>query len=161
PIVLTVSPDLTIAKTNSVSGTGTLGVPWTWTVTVSNANATATFGAGTTVLTDTLPTTNISYGAITTSTTGTVTGTVTSSITAGVLSCTADAGGVSLAAGSTLVVSFPATATASGTYTNAGATDKVDPNNVVPESNENNNLATDNAVTIPSQPDLTIAKTNN
>ena len=156
-------PDLTIAKANNVSGATTVGTPWNWKITVTDTGTFATFPTGSTILSDVLPTLNAAYGALTTSTTGAVTGTPLCAIAAGTLTCTASGGPVTIAAGSTFTVNIPTTASVAATYTNLGATDLVDPNNVVAESNEANNAASDNSVVVSAaaQPDLTIVKANN
>src|SRR5262249_58277866 len=62
--VTVTASDLTATKTNSVSGAGVLGIPWTWKITVPNGgNAPAAFTTGQTILNDNLPDTNIAYGA--------------------------------------------------------------------------------------------------
>ncbi len=56
PIVVVV-PDLSVDKTNDVSGAAVVGTPFHWSIELMNANgaATATFTSGQTVLTDSLP----------------------------------------------------------------------------------------------------------
>ena len=67
--VTVAAPDLTVTKTNSVSGTTTPGAPWTWTLTVSNSNAVGSrardFDSADVILRDNLPNTNISYSTAT------------------------------------------------------------------------------------------------
>ena len=153
-------PDLTIAKANNVSGATTVGTPWNWKITVTDTGTFATFPTGSTILSDVLPTLNAAYGALTTSTTGAVTGTPLCAIAAGTLTCTASGGPVTIAAGSTFTVNIPTTASVAATYTNLGATDLVDPNNVVAESNEANNAASDNSVVVSAANNPTATSTN-
>src|SRR6185436_8475019 len=50
------TPDLTVQKTNDVSGTTTVGNPWTWTLHVANGGTSnAAFANGQTILLDNLP----------------------------------------------------------------------------------------------------------
>ena len=153
-------PDLTIAKANNVSGATTVGTPWNWKITVTDTGTFATFPTGSTILSDVLPTLNAAYGALTTSTTGAVTGTPLCAIAAGTLTCTASGGPVTIAAGSTFTVNIPTTASVAATYKNVGATDLVDPNNVVAESNEANNAASDNSVVVSAANNPTATSTN-
>jgi heme/copper-type cytochrome/quinol oxidase subunit 2 len=59
------APDLTVSKSNDVSGATILGNHWTWTVTIQNTgNHTATFSSGETILLDNLPDANVNYGTV-------------------------------------------------------------------------------------------------
>ena len=150
--------DLTAIKTNNVGGQGTVGKAWTWKITVANAGgAAATFGAGTTILTDSLPNGTISYGsAAVLNVAGTV-GNSTSincTISGSVLTCIASPAAVTLGPGSSFDVSFATIASAAGFYSNprSGGSCVVDPGNAVMESNEGNNQCADNvSVTAPAQ----------
>jgi uncharacterized repeat protein (TIGR01451 family) len=159
-------PDLTIVKTNTVSGNANLGGSWTWKLHVANAGTgPAIFAATKTLVTDNLPNSNINYGTPSNATNivGTITnsGAISCGISSNDLSCTANAQTVTMAAGSSFDVTFTATPTAMGTFANprqAGVC-QVDPGNVVPETNENNNSCSD-SVTV-TAPDLTAVKSDN
>ncbi|MEO7506942.1 MAG: CSLREA domain-containing protein, partial [Pyrinomonadaceae bacterium] len=139
--------ELTIAKANNVSNSSVVGQQWTWTITVTNGgNASGTFANGTTVFTDNLPNgANISYGSPATA------ANATCSINgSNDLSCIASAGGVTIAPAGSITVTVTATGTTPATQTNprAGGTVTVDPGDVVVESNEANNTAASNTVTV-------------
>src|SRR5688572_608017 len=56
------TPDLTVSKSNSVGGSTTPGSSWSWTLHVTNVGTgPAAFGAGATILVDSLPNTGITY----------------------------------------------------------------------------------------------------
>ena len=88
----TVCPDLKIAKSNNVSGSVPLATPtWTWTIVGSNdsaATAPAQFSNGQTILSDTLPSSNVSYSILSTITSF-PTGSASCTITSNVLNCAA------------------------------------------------------------------------
>src|SRR5262249_10026066 len=146
---------------NNVSGGVVLPNPWTWTLTVSNGgNAAANFSSGQTILTDSLPGTNVTYGAASVVNPTGITGTINCSIASNTLTCTAS-GAVSIAAPGSFQAQFTATPSAVGTFTNpTGGSCRVDPGNVVTESNEANNDCNSDSVTV-TAPDLTATKTNN
>ena len=159
--VVVTAPDLTLTKTDNVGNATTLGTPWTWTLHVANSgNAAASFSAAQTVVLDNLPNANINYGTVSISNITNVTGNLNGSITANDLTVSAS-GAVSIAAGGSFDITFTATATTIGTFDNprVGGTAKVDPNNNVVESNENNNTGNDSVVV--TAPDLTLTKTDN
>ena len=64
--VAVTAPDLTVVKSNNVSGPDVLGGSWTWTLAVTNASgvssAPAIFASGNVILRDSLPNANIGYG---------------------------------------------------------------------------------------------------
>jgi LPXTG-site transpeptidase (sortase) family protein len=159
--------DLTATKTNNTSDSGLLNIPFTWSIEVKNigTGSTASFTSGWTILTDQLPTSGATYGAVTRTNGATPpggTGTPSCSIAANVLACTASGGTVTLAPGASFIVSFPVTPTVTGLITNprSGGTCSVDPNSNIAEGNETNNTCT-NLVSVVAPPDLTAAKTNN
>jgi uncharacterized repeat protein (TIGR01451 family) len=160
--VVVTAPDLTVAKADDVSNATTLGNSWNWKLTVANTgNAAANFTNNQTILTDTLPATNITYGSPTAGTFSGITngGNISCSIAASVLTCKASGATVTIAAATgSFVVSIPSTPTAIGTFTNPSAS--VDPGNVIVESNEGNNTSGSDAVVV-TAPDLTLAKSNN
>ena len=148
--VVVTAPDLTLTKTDNVGGVTALGFPWTWTLHVANSgNASATFTAAQTVVLDNLPNTNINYSTVSFGNFTSVTGSnnLTGTITANDLTVAAT-GAFTIGVGGSFDITFTATATANGTYANprTGGTAKVDPNNNVTESNENNNTGSDTVV---------------
>ena len=151
PVTITIQcPDLTIAKTNNVANNSVVGQQWTWTLTASNASGgastSATFAAGQTVLTDNLPNgANISYGAPTTAANMTCAINGTKDLT-----CTANAGGVTIAAGGSITVTFTATGTSPAAQANprGGGISRIDSGSLIVESNEGNNDASANTVTV-------------
>jgi hypothetical protein len=124
--VSVVGPHLTGVKSDSVGGSTSTGA-WNWILTVTNGPASAslgpaTYASGATILTDSLPSTNIAYGAPIVATTN-VTGTIACTVSlADVLTCTASGGPVTLQGSSVIASSFtvtiPATASAPGSFTN-------------------------------------------
>ena len=157
----TAKPDLTVTKTNNVNGSVNLGSNFTWTITVTNNGlASATFN-NQNILLDNLPT-NATYSNIQVSNAGGTTGTVDCTISSSNLDCDDNSGGSSVVipAGGSFTVSFTVTPTSSTTLANprSGGACGADPNSVISESNENNNLCS-NSVTV-NTPDLTAVKTN-
>ena len=144
-------PDLTVSQANSVSGTVGLGGSWTWTIHIANGGVgAANFASGQTILTDNLPNAGVSYGTPTTANASGLTGSVSLSIDVnGNLSCAAN-GAVQLAGGGSFDIKITVTPSVVATYTNprAGGLCRVDPNNVVVETNEGNNDATANSVAV-------------
>jgi hypothetical protein len=148
--------DLTLSKANNVSNAAVTGQPWNWTLTATNAGAPATFTAGQTILSDNLPNSNINYGTPTVQNVSNITGNanISCSITSNDLTCTANGGSVTFDSNigvSKFDVVFSATPQATGSYQNprtGGGIAKIDPNNVLPESNETNNSPTTNTVTV-------------
>src|SRR5205807_7305785 len=61
-----VGADLTATKTSSLAGAGTVNTPFTWTIRVANGGTTNVVfaAANQAILTDALPATNITYGAV-------------------------------------------------------------------------------------------------
>ena len=85
--------DLTVAKTNNVSGTVVVNGSFNWVLTISNGGtATATFTTGQALLTDNLPNTNATYGSVTAANTGSASGTTSCTIAAFLLTCSASGG---------------------------------------------------------------------
>ena len=158
--VLVLSPDLSLAKSSDVSLVA-LGGSWEWRLDVANGgNSAATFSTGQRLLTDQLPTTSVSYGAVTVINPTGITGTIACAINAsGRLDCNAS-GTVTVAAAGSFRVRFNATPSAIGSYTNpTGGTCAVDPDALIPESAEGNNACAANTVTVQS-PELTVTKSN-
>lgn len=134
--------NLTAIKSNNISGTGVIDTSFNWSILLANGINQATFNDGQTILSDQLPTTNISYGGVTTSGAVNVTnsGNIACSITEGLLTCTASGDSVIFETGSSISINIPATATATGVYVNpTGGSCMVDPNNRVYETDETDN----------------------
>jgi LPXTG-site transpeptidase (sortase) family protein len=161
------APDLTVTKSNNVGNATNLGAldggVWTWSAKIDNTgNSDATFTVGQVIFSDQLPTTNITYGAVSVGSQTGITGSIACSIDGGgLLSCTASGGSVTIAQTTgTFTVSSTATPSAAGTFTNpTGGTCRADPNTLIAESDETNNDCTANSVVV-SAPDLSIIKNN-
>ncbi len=142
-------PDLTVTKTNNVSGTVALGGNWSWILHIANAGLNpAAFATGNTIALDNLPNGNVTYGSPVLANVSGVVGTLVPAIDGSAnLSVTAS-GTVTLNSGGSFDVQFTATPTAQGTFGNPrnGGVCVVDPNNNVSESNEGNNSATNGVV---------------
>ena len=152
--------NLTPDKENNVDGETTLGNPWTWTITVSNnGDIGAAFTDGAAILTDNLPNSAVSYSAFSgpVNQTG-ITGDIDCELNGLDITCEAN-GPVSIAAGGSFKVSVLATPLAIGTFDNPDGICTVDPDNVVTESNEEDNDCSD-SVTV-TAPNLTSTKANN
>jgi hypothetical protein len=139
--------DLTVSKANNVSNAAVVGQQWTWTLTVTNAGgASADFTSGQTILTDNLPNSNVNYGTLVVSDPN-----INCSIDgSNDLTCTAGVSGASIAEAGSFTVQIPTTATAAGAFANprGGGNVTVDPGSLIPESNEGNNTAATNTVTV-------------
>jgi uncharacterized repeat protein (TIGR01451 family) len=147
--------DLTLVKANNVSGAAVVGQPWSWTVTAANGGAPAIFAAGQTILIDDLPGPGMVYGAASVQNASNISGSANlgCAIAAGTLTCTAVGGSVqfdSNLGASQFDVVFSATAQVAGAQQNprAGGVALADPGGVVSESNEGNNAALANTVTV-------------
>jgi hypothetical protein len=151
--ILVQTQDLTAVKTNNAGGIRALNSPWNWTITVTNSGTVnAVFGSGTTVFTDSLPNSNITYGAPTT--TANATCAINGSFD---LTCTASAGGVTVGPGGSFTITVPVNgASVAGTYVNprSGGMCVVDPAGQVPEINEGNNTCS-NTVQVFAAPTVT------
>jgi len=166
--ITVVCPDLTATKANSL---GVLGVTtplssptWTWTITVQNSSAAtsapAEFPNGATILGDSLPSTNITYGSPTLPNFNDITNStnISCGIASNVLTCSANGAAVTIGTSAgDFRVSFTATATAAGSYTNpTGGSCAVNPIQSVIESNYSNNSCSD-TVTVVAPPTISKA----
>jgi len=149
-------PDLIVAKTNNVSGSVAQGVPFNWTITVTNNGAgAATFANGQTIMSDALPGAAGFYpqGPLTVTNGATApVGTINCSIGGTALNCTSN-GIVTLSSGASFSVTFQVTPSTTGDLINTAV---VDPDGIMPESNENNNTASDTVSVLGA--DLSIVK---
>ncbi len=154
--ITVIAPDLTVSKANDVGGAIFLGYNWTWTLTVQNSgNADATFADGQTLLSDDLPSTDMSYDTPSVTNVNNVTGSASiSCVISGSppsLTCSASGGDVTIATtNGSFDVQFTTTPSAAGTFDNprGGGRCEVDPDNHIAESNEGNNTADDDSVTV-------------
>ncbi|MEM7048795.1 MAG: hypothetical protein AAF604_04010 [Acidobacteriota bacterium] len=162
-VAVVASPDLTVAKSNDVGGTGVVNETFQWSLVVSNGGGVASFASGARILLDELPTTDITYGSAAVSATSGLSGsgTVACAIATSVLTCTASGGNVDFGDGGTFTVTFDATATSAATYDNprSGGTCAVDPDDAELENAEGNNGCSD-SVEVFELPDLTATKSN-
>jgi uncharacterized repeat protein (TIGR01451 family) len=161
-VTVTAQPNLSATKTNNVTGTYVLGATpgyFTWSVLVANAagSGTASFAAGQTILTDDLPA-GPAYSTATVVNGGTApAGTILCSFTGNSLTCVATTA-VTMAANASFTVTFRVAPVVYGAHINpSGGICRVDPSDVITESNESNDCA--NTVTV-NAPDLTVTKTN-
>jgi hypothetical protein len=148
-IVTVQCPDLTITKTNNVSGTVVLGNSWTWIIHVANTGLIpAPFSAGNTVVLDNLPTANVTYGSPAIANVSGVSGTLIPGIDGSANLTVTASGTVTLNAGGSFDIQFTTTPSLTGTYGNPrnSGVCVVDPNNNVSESNEGNNSATNGVI---------------
>jgi predicted outer membrane repeat protein len=164
-IVAQGKPDLTLVKTNNMSGATTVGSAWTWTLHVANGGTgDAAFTDGQTILADNLPSTGIAYGSpsvanVASGVTGG--GEISCSIAADDLSCVANGGAVTLGTSdASFDVVFTATPSNAGTFANprGGGSCAVDPDDDNAESAEGNNACSD-SVTV-SKADTTTTITS-
>jgi hypothetical protein len=166
-IVAQGTADLTVLKTNNVSGATRVGNAWTWTFRVANgATANAVFGSGQTILSDNLPDSSVNYGSPSVANIGSgVTGgaNISCGIASNNLTCAASGGTVAIGtANGSFDVVFTATPTAPITFTNprSGGSCTVDPNNNNTESNEGNNGCSNSVVVSKADTTTTIASDN-
>jgi CSLREA domain-containing protein len=159
----TLAPDLQVSKSNDVAGAITLGGDWEWRlVTTNSGSASADFDSGQTLLSDQLPTTDISYGAVTVDNQTGVSGSISCSVNgSGLLVCSASGGAVSIGASTgAFRARFAVTPTVTGVFTNpTGGSCSVDPNDNVAESDETDNACNSDSVTV-NQASTTITITS-
>ncbi len=156
-------PNLTVTKSNDVSGVITAGNPFHWALTIHNAAGTgpATFTDGQTILSDFLPS-GPSYDDVTVTSTVGVRGPLRCQITSDVLTCDANGGPVTIPSGDSFSVRFGVNTNSPASLTNpSGGICKVNPSDVVPETNGSDNACAANTVTVNPKPDLTASNTNN
>lgn len=111
-VTVLLAPDLSVIKSNNVSGALPVGNAFVWTLVVNNlvAAGAAEFADGQTILTDDLPDSGATYAVGAVKTTGS-TGTINCSIAANILTCEASG-----------VVTIPAALTGAVSITNGSAT---------------------------------------
>ena len=165
--VVVTGPDLTVTKTNNVSGSTNYPAGWTWTVKVLNLSATAaSFPSGAVIVQDDLPP-GITYTAQAPGNFTNVTGsaniqcTLDTTANGSTIVCKANGGTVTIgAATGSFTIPVLAAPNAAGSYANprSGGVCAVDPNNDVTEDNEANNSCKDTVVV--RSADLTAVKTD-
>jgi hypothetical protein len=130
-VTVSLPPDLTVAKTNNVSGSLALGGSFNWTITVTNGGvADALFADTDVILSDSLPGADGYYpqGALTvTPSSASPTGAINCSITGSALSCAAS-GAVTISEGASFSVTVVTNSIRRWQSSNTAA---VDPNGVV------------------------------
>ena len=150
PTPTPIGTDLTATKTDDAAGHATFPDSWTWKIRVANGgNTSGSFASGTTILSDNLPNTNISYTAPSVPNSSNVNSAdISCTITNSNLTCTASGAIVTIGPGGFFDVSFSAMPIAPGSYANprSGGGCSVDPGGVVTESNESNNTCADTVV---------------
>jgi hypothetical protein len=151
-------PDLQVSKANDTAGTGVVGAAFHWTLTVANTGAAdAAFSAGQRILEDDLPA-GPTYGAPIPGnfTNITQTASITCTIAANTLTCSALGANVTIGAVTgSFDVAIPVTPIAPGTLANppgGGSHCRVDPDTLVAEVDETNNLCRADNVDITSPP---------
>lgn len=138
-------PDLTVTKTNDVSGSVVAGSSFNWTLTVSNiGKKDASFSNNEVVLEDNLPT-GVSYGAPTDNKSN-----FSCSIISNNLVCKATSN-ITIAVNGSITITVPVTTISSGTLQNPRANGicEVDPDDKESELNESNNTCS-NTITVTS-----------
>ena len=147
--VIVQCPDLTVTKSDNVSGTTPLGNSWTWTIHVANAGPVqATFTNGSTLLLDNLPSTSVGYGAPSIANVSGITGSLVPSVDGSANLTVAASGTVTLNPGASFDAQLTATPNVMGTFANprTGGICSVDPNNNISEASKVNNSAADSVV---------------
>lgn len=142
-------PDLSVVKTNNVSGTAIVNNPFIWTLTVTNNGAASvTFDNNQDILEDDFPT-GLSYADssnLAVVTAGSVTGTIDCDISSDTLDCDAS-GPIVFPVGGSFSVDVEITPSSVATLTNprsgSGNICRVDPDVLKPESDETNNNCSD------------------
>jgi uncharacterized repeat protein (TIGR01451 family) len=161
--VTAVSPNLTITKVNNVSGSVVVNTPFKWTLTITNSgNANAVFDDKN-ILTDNLPSSGVTYSStILVSSAGGAAGSLDCSISSNTLNCHDNHGGgtVVIPSGGSFSIEITATPATVGTLENpkSGGVCKVDQDNAVTESNENDNNCLKNSVTVTSVTNPTLSQ---
>jgi LPXTG-site transpeptidase (sortase) family protein len=147
------APNLTISKTNNVSGNVVIGNSFTWTILVTNnGTSDATFAFGGNILTDTLPiSANYSISSSPASANCAIDGSL-------ILTCTAIGSGLTLIPSTTFEVQLSVTPTATGNLNNTAI---VDGSGLITESDESDNSSKDIVAVNAKQIDLELTKTVN
>jgi LPXTG-site transpeptidase (sortase) family protein len=152
--------DLTVTKTDNVSGSVAQNGTFSWKITVNNSGTgTATFADTQVILNDGLPGVAGYYPqGVLTVTNGAIppTGTINCSIAGTALNCIAS-GVVTLPTGASFSITFNVTPTLTVNLPNSVT---VDPNNNVPEGNDSNNTSLDTVNVLTPTPTPTDTPTN-
>ncbi|HWB36073.1 MAG TPA: hypothetical protein VHA75_08620, partial [Rugosimonospora sp.] len=151
-------PDLSITKSDNVSGSLSLPGSFTWTLVLSNAAGAgdAVFADGQVLLSDPLPS-GPTYGSPAAGSFTDITNSanLSCSIVSGTLRCAANGADVTVGAAGSFAVSLVVTPASSGDLTNTATADPLD---TIAESNEGNNTAGDTVTVSASGPEMTVAK---
>ena len=148
-VVVSSKPDLTIAKTNNTDNVVNANSTFNWIITVTNAgDSTASFSRTQTILQDSLPNSDITYGTPIDAESGGASSNVSCSINSDTLTCkSSNSSSVTIPVNGTITVTIPATPSSGGTLANprsgSGNVCEVDPNNNISESSESNNSCSD------------------
>lgn len=152
-VTVTATPDLTISKTNNVSGQTNYPNGWTWTLKVSNSgNGDATFTNGQTIFLDNLPT-GVNYSGVGVGSSSGVTGTPLCGVNVSSdFSCSANIT-VTIASGGYLNVGVNAVPNDGGTFANPRSSGecKVDPDGNITELSDSNNTCSDSVTVVNTQ----------
>ena len=162
-VTVPASPDFSVTKTNDTAGAGNAGTPFNWFITVTNVGSVPANLLGL-ILTDNLPTPNVTYGTPTISSSSGVSGSAIDCQISPTSDLNCLALGTTIAAGGTFTVQVPTTPNTSGTLVNprAGGECTVNPgNSAVAEVNSTNNSCSDTVnVAGATGPDVAVSKTN-
>ncbi len=164
-ITVNPGPDFIAVKSNSTGGAGFVGMPFNWSIALTNVSAdSGTFMDGGVLFVDSLPSTNMSFGAVSVTSISGVTGAGNIScafVNPSRLVCRAQGGSVVFSAGGTVTIVVPSTPTAQGTFVNpTGGNCAVDGVDDVVELNESNNNCNPDTVVVAVESDLAITKTD-
>lgn len=141
--------DLTVSKTNNISGSVVFPNSWQWTIRLTNDGpGTVTFADGDLMFTDNMPDSNLSYSLVGGGGYGGTTGIVDA--TNGPNVFWTASGTVTMPPGSYFEVIYEATPSAAGTFVNprAGGICRADPDGLIAESNEGNNDCSDTVTVV-------------
>ena len=148
--------DLTVVKTNSVSGTGTFNVAFDWTITISNDDGTTVEFANNDIVFEDIFPPNITVNSITENEAR-----LSCSVAAtgpDKVECESTGPGLDIASGASIVIVINVTPISSGTFDNGTGPSVcvVDPDDEIEESVENNNTCADTVSTTTGK--ITIVK---
>lgn len=142
--------DLTAQKSNDINGIGAVGIPFSWTINVTNIGLTnATFDVGEVLLQDVLPNGPNYDPPISGNFSGIIgSNFIDCGIESNILTCTLSDGPVTISSNGGFDVVFNVTPLGPGILDNPaqGGICQVDPNNLIAETDEDNNNCTDSII---------------